>query len=78
MRFAGSRMEGFICGDESPNFGALTQKGWLSVLRKEETATDLMGKTAATGINEAGKVEAANITGAAAAHWLMHKVKHQS
>ena len=66
MRFAGSRMEGFLSSDR-PDYGTMAQKG-LAIRNKEETtATDLMGQTAATGISEAGKVEAANITGAAEA-----------
>ena len=66
MRFAGTRMEGFL-SDDRPDYGEMAQKG-LALRNKEETAaTDLMGKTAATGIAEAGRVEAANITGAAQA-----------
>ena len=63
MRFAGSRIEGFMGGDDSPNFGEMAQKS-LAIRNKESTtATDLMGKTAATGIQAAGAVEAAEITG---------------
>ena len=65
MRFAGTRMEGFLGGD-GPNFGDMSQAGLKMRNKESTTATDLMGKTAATGIAEAGKVEAANITGAAA------------
>ena len=66
MRFAGSRIEGFMGGDESPNFGEMAQKG-LAIRNKESTTTtDLMGKTAATGIQAAGDVEASKITGEAA------------
>ena len=64
MRFAGTRMEGFL-GDDRPDFGSMVQKGAAIRNKESTTATDLMGKTAATGIAEAGKVEAANITGAA-------------
>ena len=64
MRFAGTRMEGFL-GDDRPNFGEMSQKGLALRNKEETTATDLMGKTAATGISEAGKVEAAGIVGAA-------------
>ena len=64
MRFAGTRMEGFLGGD-GPNFGDMSQAGLKMRNKESTTATDLMGKTAATGIAEAGKVEAANITGAA-------------
>ena len=66
MRFAGTRMEGFL-GNESPDYGSLSQKGYANKVTERNTGTDLMGKTAATGIAEAGKVEAANITGAAQA-----------
>ena len=64
MRFAGSRSEGFM-GDDSPNFGDMAQKS-LAIRNKEETTgTDLMGKTAATGIKAAGDVQASKITGEA-------------
>ena len=64
MRFAGTRMEGLLSG-QRPDFGATAQAG-NKLRNAEETAiTDMMGKTASTGINEAGKVEAANIVGAA-------------
>ena len=65
MRFAGTRMEGFLNSDR-PDYGNMARNA-LEIRNKESTtATDLMGKTAATGIAEAGRVEAANITGAAA------------
>ena len=64
MRFAGTRIEGFMGGD-SPNFGQMSQAGLKMRNKEETTATDLMGQTASTGISEAGKVEAANIVGAA-------------
>ena len=66
MRFAGTRMESFMGGDR-PDFSALAQKGLANRTEESTAATDLMGKTAATGISEAGKVEAANIVGAAQA-----------
>ena len=66
MRFAGTRMEGFL-GNDRPDYGSLSQKGYANKVTERNAGTDLMGKTAATGISEAGKVEAANITGAAAA-----------
>ena len=65
MRFAGTRIEGLL-GSDRPDFGSLAQKGLANRTQESTAATDLMGKTAATGISEAGKVEAANITGAAA------------
>jgi hypothetical protein len=64
MRFAGTRMEGFLNND-APKFGELTQKSYANRIAEETAGTELMGKTAATGISEAGKVEAAGIVGAA-------------
>ena len=62
MRFAGTRIEGFL-GDK-PDYGALAS-GADSLRSKESQAvTDLMGKTAATGISAAGKVKGAEIRGA--------------
>ena len=67
MRFAGTRMESFLGDDNRPDFGNITESA-LAYRNKEDTAyTDLMGQTAATGIAEAGKVEAAGIVGAAQA-----------
>ena len=65
MRFAGSRIEGFMGSENRPDFGNINQTG-LAIRNKESTtATDLMGQTAATGIKAAGDVEASKITGAA-------------
>ena len=64
MRFAGTRMEGFL-GDDRPEYGSLAQKAVANRTAESTAGTELMGKTAATGIVEAGKVEAADITGAA-------------
>ena len=64
MRFAGTRMEGFL-GDDRPEYGSLAQKAVANRTAESTAGTELMGKTAATGIAEAGKVEAADITGAA-------------
>ena len=63
MRFAGTRIEGFL-GDK-PDYGALASGA--DSLRSEESqaATGLMGKTAAAGISAAGQVKGAEITGAA-------------
>ena len=67
MRFAGTRMESFLGDENRPDFGNITESA-LAYRNKEDTAyTDLMGQTAATGIAEAGKVEAAGIVGAAQA-----------
>ena len=67
MRFAGTRMESFLGDDNRPDFGNITESA-LAYRNKEDTAyTDLMGQTAATGIAEAGKVEAAGIVGQAQA-----------
>ena len=60
-------MEGFLGDSNRPDFGNINESG-LAIRNKESTAyTDLMGQTAATGIAEAGKVEAAGIVGAAQA-----------
>ncbi len=63
MRFAGTRIEGFL-GDK-PDYGEIASEA--STLRSKEgqAATDLMGKTAAAGISAAGNVKGAEITGAA-------------
>jgi hypothetical protein len=66
MRFAGTRMEGFL-SDDRPEYGDLAQKGSTLLSKESSAATDLMGKTASTGIAAAGAVEASEITGAAAA-----------
>lgn len=67
MRFAGSRIEGFMGSENRPDFGNINQTG-LAIRNKESTtATDLMGKTAAVGIKAAGDVEASKILGAAQA-----------
>ena len=64
MRFAGTRIEGFL-GDDKPDYGATVSNA--STLRSQESqaVTDVMGKTAAAGIKAAGDVESANIVGAA-------------
>lgn len=67
MRFAGTRMEGFLNND-APKFGEMTQKSYANRIAESTAGTELMGKTAATGIAEAGKVEAAGIVGAAQAN----------
>ena len=64
MRFAGTRMEGLLSNNR-PDSGAIAQAGNKMRADEEVAITDMMGKTAATGIGEAGKVEAANIVGAA-------------
>ena len=66
MRFAGTRVEGFL-SNPSTDFGALGQAA--DTLRSNEIASynDIQGKVAATGISAAAQAEAADITGAAAA-----------
>lgn len=64
MRFAGTRMEGFLNKDR-PEYGDLAQKGSSLLSKESAAATDLMGQTASTGIAAAGAVEASSITGAA-------------
>lgn len=63
MRFAGTRIEGFL-GDK-PDYGALASKASTLKSKEGQAATNLMGKTAAAGIQAAGQVKAAKITGAA-------------
>ena len=66
MRFAGTRMEGFM-DTKGPKFGDMAIQDLSNRNRESTTATDLMGKTAATGIQAAGAVEAAGIVGSAQA-----------
>jgi len=63
MRFAGSRIEGFL-GD-TPDYGGLASGSSKLKSKEDQAITGLMGKTAATGISAAGKVKGAEITGAA-------------
>ena len=63
MRFAGTRIEGLL-GDK-PDYGALASGADSLRSKESQAATDLMGKTAATGISAAGQVKGAEITGAA-------------
>ena len=64
MRFAGTRIEGLL-GNDAPDYGALTSTADSVRSKESQAVTDLMGKTAATGISAAGKVKGAEITGAA-------------
>ena len=63
MRFAGTRIEGFL-GD-GPDYGEIASNASTIRSREDQAVTDAMAKTSATGINAAGEVEAANIVGAA-------------
>ena len=63
MRFAGTRIEGFL-GDK-PDYGALASGADSLESKESQAATGLMGKTAAAGISAAGQVKGAEITGAA-------------
>ena len=63
MRFAGTRIEGFL-GD-SPDYGKIVSGASTLKSKESQAATDLMGKTAATGISAAGQVKGAELTGAA-------------
>lgn len=63
MRFAGTRIEGFL-GD-SPDYGKIATGGSTIKSKEGQAATDLMGKTAAAGISAAGEVKGAEIKGAA-------------
>ena len=64
MRFAGTRIEGLL-GDDAPDYGAIASGADTLRSKESQAATDLMGKTAATGISAAGQVKGAEITGAA-------------
>ena len=63
MRFAGTRIEGFL-GDK-PDYGALASGADSLRSKESQAATGLMGKTAAAGISAAGQVKGSEITGAA-------------
>ena len=63
MRFAGTRIEGFL-GDK-PDYGALASGADSLRSKESQAATGLMGKTAAAGITAAGQVKGAEITGEA-------------
>ena len=65
MRFAGTRIEGFM-GDR-PNYGQAVSNAGTLRSKESQAVTDAMGKTAATGIAAAGKAEAAKISGEAEA-----------
>ena len=64
MRFAGTRIEGFM-GDR-PDYGEAVSDASTLRSKESQAVTDVMGKTAAAGINAAGKAESAKITGSAA------------
>ena len=66
MRFAGSRLEGFL-GDHGPDYGATASAASTLRSREGQAVTDAMGKTAAAGITAAGKAKSAEISGAAEA-----------
>ena len=65
MRFAGSRIEGFL-GD-SPDMGAMAQKAGAMKSQEKAAYTGLQGKVASAGIGAAAEVESAGIIGAAQA-----------
>ena len=63
MRFAGTRIEGFL-GD-TPDYGGLASGSSRLKSKESQAVTNLMGKTAATGISAAGKVKGEEIVGEA-------------
>ena len=65
MRFAGSRIEGFL-GD-SPDFGKVAQNAGVMQSKEKAAITGLQGKVASAGIGAAAEVESAGIVGAAQA-----------
>lgn len=60
MRFAGSRIEGFLAADR-PDFGKMSQSADVMRSKEQNAMTDIAAKVNSTGIAEAGKVEAAGI-----------------
>ena len=66
MRFAGSRMEGFMNND-GPDYGAMAANQDTRNTEFVTASNDAQAKVGATGINTAGAVEAAGILGAAQA-----------
>lgn len=67
MRFAGSRIEGFLGDKNRPDFGNMTESALAMRNKEDTTATDLMGQTASVGIKAAGDVQAQNIVSEAQA-----------
>ena len=65
MRFAGTRIEGLL-GNDSPDFGQLSQKSAILNSKEKQEAWNAEGKVAAQGIQSAADVEAAKLVGAAA------------
>lgn len=63
MRFAGTRIEGFL-GDK-PDYGKIASGASTLRSKESQAATNLMGQTAAAGISAAGQVKGAEITGEA-------------
>ena len=62
MRFAGTRIEGFL-GDR-PDYGKTAQQAGMLQSKEKSTYTDLQGKVASAGIGAAAEVESAGIIGA--------------
>ena len=63
MRFAGTRIEGFL-GDK-PDYGKIATGASTLRSKESQAATNLMGQTAAAGISAAGQVKGAKIKGEA-------------
>jgi hypothetical protein len=64
MRFAGMRMEGFL-NPNKPDMGNIAQSGMANRSAVGNAATMTESQVASAGIGAAGKVEAANLLGAA-------------
>ena len=59
MRFAGSRIEGFM--SQGPDMGAMAQNAGTIGSKERSAVTQMLGDTAAAGVNAAAKAESAGI-----------------
>ena len=66
MRFAGSRLEGFL-RDDGPDYGEMTQAANTVATKEKNAMSDIGSQLAATGISTQAAVEAAKIAGSAQA-----------
>ena len=64
MRYAGMRMEGFL-NPNKPDMGNIAQSGMANRSAVGNAATMTESQVASAGIGAAGKVESANLLGAA-------------
>ena len=59
MRFAGTRIEGFL--GKGPNMGAVAQNAETLGSKERQAVTSLLGNTAAAGVEGAAKAKSAGI-----------------